>query len=620
MSVSLKPVAAWNLATPANGVAMYNDTVKPLKENIEAVAAQVDKCVQVEPQNFTKAEKDQARKNLDADNGRVHRFCLYWSDIPYGENSTYCLLGDMEQLNAEGTDVLPVTKERLYEIYKNNEVLSFTSYNYYNREKHWGIASDVDIYFQDGHEGDFDYLSVSISFSLPVQFHSMRYPERYTCHNFTFGPNSEKSPYIAVYGPNASGHSSAVGIYKMEIPDKSEVLPVFTSNIINKGGISYDEDTGEYFCKIENYAYNEITTPDSMTVDGQYVAEPTLVCYCDADSVAQNILTFIDLKVNFSASWHAPIKLKIIKRYREWRSSQEETYTVELHSQYTGTFENGKTYTILAVGGSRSGGLGSDLDLPNGAWFCLDCSQERKVHNLLYGILDNNATVPYLTDLDRFRTNSGKKYQCYVTAEEVIKWHDAGDEIVLHYTGNPSNFDNTFMLRSFDDQSSGDSKRCRLEFVSFLYGTVFQQIIFITNSSGYLYVSTVGSSDFEMHKFAYTSGVISGIYDGVASVQSNLSFNTLTVPDTFGGDLTIAIAQNYHDAVNCDILITSHVDGCRVFVRINQESVYDMLWTTEGNTLSANKKYLLSVRGNCCSLKEVAALQQPAEPTPSENE
>ena len=612
--MNLKPVAAWNLATPANGVAMYQDTIKPLKENIETVAEQLNKCVQVEPQNFTKAEKDQARKNLDADNGRVHRFCLYWSDIPYGENSTYCLLGDMEQLNEEGTDVLPVTKERLYEIYKNNEVLSFTSYTYNNREKHWGIASDVDIYFQDGHEGDFDYLSVSISFSLPVQFHSMRYPERYTCHNFTFGPNYEKSPYIAVYGPNASGHNASVGIYSMEIPDKTEVLPVFTSNIIGKGNIAYDEDTGEYSCRISNYSYNEITTPDSMTVDGQYVKEPTLVCYCDIPGSQQNILTFIDLKVNFSASWHAPIKLKIVKRYREWRSSQEETYTVELHSQYSGTFANGKTYTILVVGGSKSGGLGSDPDLPNGAWYCLDCSQERKVHNLLYGIQESSTTVPYLTDLDRFRTNSGdKKYQCYVTAEEVIKWHDAGDEIVLHYTANPSNSDNTFMLRSFADQSSGDSKACRLEFVSFLYGTVFQQINFITNSDGYLYVSTVGGSDFEQHKFAYTSGVISGIYDGVASVQSNLSFNTLTVPDTFGGDLTIAIAQNYQDAVNCDILITSYVDGCHVFVRINQGSVYDMLWTTEGNTLSANKKYLLSVRGNCCSLKEVAALPQSSE-------
>lgn len=65
MSVSLKPVAAWNLATPANGVAMYNDTVKPLKENIEAVTAQVDKCVQIEPQNFTPEEKETARANID---------------------------------------------------------------------------------------------------------------------------------------------------------------------------------------------------------------------------------------------------------------------------------------------------------------------------------------------------------------------------------------------------------------------------------------------------------------------------------------------------------------------------------------------------------------------------
>lgn len=616
--MNLKPVAAWNLATPANGVAMYNDTVKPLKENIEAVAAQVDKCVQVEPQNFTKAEKDQARKNLDADNGRVHRFCLYWSDIPYGENSNYCLLGDMEQLNEEGTDVLPVTKERLYEIYMNNEVLAFTSYNYYNREKHWGIASDVDIYFQDGHEGDFDYLSVSISFSLPVQFHSMRYPERYTCHNFTFGPNSEKSPYIAVYGPNATGHNSSVGIYSMEIPDKSEVLPVFTSDIIGKSSITFDEETGEFSCRISNYTYNEITTPDSMTVDGQYVAEPTLVCYCDADSVAQNILTFIDLKVNFSASWHAPIKLKIVKRYREWRSTQTETYTVELHSQYSGTFENGKTYTILVVGGSKSGGLG-DLDSPNGAWFCLDCSQERKVHNLLYGIQENSSTVPYLTDLDRFRTNSGdKKYQCYVTAEEVIKWHDAGDEIVLHYASDPSNTDNTFMLRSFADQSSGDSKACRLEFASFLYGTVFQQIIFITNSDGYLYVSTFGGADFEQHKFAYTSGISSEISDGVATVI-NHSFVTLTVPATFTGDsITITVTSTYNDAANCDILITSNA-ACNVLVRINQGSVYDMLWT-ESNTIAADKKYLLSVRGNCCSLKEATTLQQPAEPTPSENE
>lgn len=613
MSVSLKPVAAWNLGTPANGVAMYNDTVKPLKENIEAVAAQVDKCVQVEPQNFTKAQKDQARKNLDADNGRIHRFCLYWSDIPYGQDSAgnqlyYCLLGDMEQLNEEGTDVLPVTKERLYEIYKNNEVLSFTSYVYGNSEKHWGIASDVDIYFESGHEGDFDYLSVSISFSLPVQFHSMRYPERYTCHNFTFGPNHEKSPYIAVYGPNATGHSSSVGIYSMEIPDKSEVIPVFTSDIIGKNSVTFDEETGEYSCRISNYAYNEITTPDSMTVDSQYVAEPTLVCYCDVKTPMQNILTFIDLKVAFSASWHASIKLKIVKRYIEWRDNQEDTFTVELHPQYTGTFENGKTYTILAVGGSKSGGLG-DLDLPNGAWFCLDCSQERKVHNLLYGIQDDNhTTVPYITDLDRFRTNSGgKKYQCYVTAEEVIKWHDAGDEIVLHYTANPTDYDNTFMLRSFDDQSSGDSKRCRLEFVSFLYGTVIQQINFITNNDGYLYVSSVGGSDFEQHKFAYTSGIISEIYDGVASVI-NRTFETLTVPATFSGDLTIAVTSTYNDAANCDILITSNA-ACNVFVRINQGSVYDMLWT-DTNTIAADKKYLLSVRGNCCSLKEATALPQ----------
>ena len=622
MSVSLKPVTAWNLGTPANGATMYRDTIKPLKENIESVAAQVDKCVQVEPQNFTKAEKDQARKNLEADNGRIHRFCLYWSDIPYGVDSAgnqlyYCLLGDMEQLNEEGTDVLPVTKERLYEIYKNNEVLSFTSYVYSNREKHWGIASDVDIYFQDEHEGDFDYLSVSISFSLPVQFHSMRYPERYTCHNFTFGPNNEKSPYIAVYGPNASGHSSSVGIYSMTIPDKSEVIPVFTSNPINKGSIDYDEDTGEYFCRIENYAYNEIITPDSMTTPGGvFVQEPTLVCYCDMPNEHQNILTFIDLKVNFAASWHAPIKLKIIKRYPEWRSSQVETYTVELHSQYTGTFKNGKTYTILAVGGSKSGGIGG-LDLPNGAWFCLDCSQERKVHNLLYGIQDDNHTsVPYLTDLDRFRTASGdKKYKCYVTAEEVIKWHAAGDEIVLHYAYDPTNYDNTFMLRLFQDQSSGNSKACRLEFVSFLYGTVIQQINFITNNDGYLYVSEFGNSDFEQHKFAYTSGVISDISDGVASVI-NHSFETLTIPATFSGDLTIVVTSTYNDAVNCDILITSNA-ACDVFVRTEQGSVYDMLWTDD-NAIAADKKYLLSVRGNCCSLKEAVALQQPS--TPSENE
>ena len=65
MSVSLKPVTAWNLGTPANGVAMYNGTVKPLKENIESVAAQVDKCVQVEPQTFTPEEKEIARTNID---------------------------------------------------------------------------------------------------------------------------------------------------------------------------------------------------------------------------------------------------------------------------------------------------------------------------------------------------------------------------------------------------------------------------------------------------------------------------------------------------------------------------------------------------------------------------
>ena len=484
-----------------------------------------------------------------------------------------------------------------------------------------GIAADVDIYFESEHEGDFDYLNVSISFYLPVQFHCMRYPERYTCHNFTFGPNNEKSPYIAVYGPNASGHSSSVGIYSMEIPDKSEVLPVLISNIVSKGSVVYDEETGEYSCRISNYAYNEITTPDSMTVNSQYAVEPTLVCYCDVPNSMQNILTYINLKVDFGAVWHAPIKLKVVKRYREWRTSQEETYTVELHSQYTGTFENKKTYTIIAVGGSKYGGLGSDYDLPNGAWYCLDCSQERKVHNLLYGIHDsNNATVPYLTDLDRFRTNMGDtKYQVYVTAEEIIKWHAAGDEIILHYTSNHKDFDNTFMLRSFDDQTSGDDKSCRLEFVSFLYGTVFQQINFITNSDGYLYVSTYGGSDFEQHKFAYTSGVISGIYDGVATVQSNLSFNTLTVPSSFTGDLTIVIAQSYSDAVNCDVLITAEAN-CDVFVRINQGSVYDMLWTSAGNSIEAGKKYLLSVRGNCCELKEVAALPQPAQPAPSENE
>lgn len=612
MSVSLKPVTAWNLGTPANGTTMYRDTIKPLKENIESVAAQVDKCVQVEPQTFTKAEKDQARKNLDADNGRIHRFCLYWSDIPEGEHTTYCLLGDMEQLNEEGTDVLPVTKERLYEIYKNNEVLLFTSYVYNNPQKHWGIAANVDIHFDSDHEGDFDYLSVDISFYLPVQSGVMRYPERYTCHNFTFGPNYEKSPYIAVYGPNATLHSSATGIYRMEIPDKSEVMPVFTSDIINKGNISYDEDTGEYFCRISNYSYNEITTKDSMTVDSQYVSEPTLVCYCDVPSAQQNVLTFIDLKVDFnSVVWHAPIKLKIVKRYTERRDGQTETFTVELHSQYTGSFENGKTYTILAVGGSKSGGLGSGLglDLPNGAWFCLDCSQERKVHNLLYGIQDDNHTaVPYITDLDRFRmTNDGRKYQCYVTAEEVIKWHAAGDEIVLHYASDPTNYDNTFMLRSFADQSSGDSKRCRLEFVSFLYGTVIQQINFITNNDGYLYVSTFGNGDFEQHKFAYTSGAISEIYDGVVSVI-NHSFETLTVPSTFSGELTIVVTSTYNDAVNCDILITSNA-ACDVFVRTDQGSVYDMLWT-DSNRITADKKFLLSVRGNCCSLKEATALPQ----------
>jgi len=65
MSVNLKPVKAWNFGTPANGVAMYQDTIKPLDDNIKALANVADKCVQVTAQEFTPEEKETARTNID---------------------------------------------------------------------------------------------------------------------------------------------------------------------------------------------------------------------------------------------------------------------------------------------------------------------------------------------------------------------------------------------------------------------------------------------------------------------------------------------------------------------------------------------------------------------------
>jgi len=643
MSVNLKPVKAWNFGTPANGVAMYQDTIKPLDDNIKALAEQANKCVQVEPQNFTKAEKDQARKNLDADNGRIHRFCLYWTDTPYGSSGeTCCLLGDMEQLNEQGTDVLPLTKERLYEIYKNNEVLLFTSYPYSSTQKHWGIAADVDIYFR-GEAGDFDNLYVDIRFYLPVQYHGMRDPECYQVCDFTL--NGEPSPYLLVKGPNATGHYNSRGEYKMALPDKGETIPLLSdlSHDVyqdeHKVSVSYDSEEGCWVGNIKNYCFNTLR----FRVSGSSSNNPEIRLYCDTtpnlnqSSSSEHwlydscLFTFVNVIFDYDEGTQPVIaKPYKFRFFRKMTVLGTETIN-ECQSGFAqGKWENRKPYCILVTGGYSKSFTHPELNPTDiGSWTVLN-EKTKQVHHVGFGGhtynnkgQDTGHTDTYLRNLDAY---DGDDYVetlkgfPKVTAEEVIKWRENGEIIILHYGQEIINeWDNEYHLYSFTNQSTRDSTTeeitnyaVRLEFTSVGHDpVVIETISFITNSSGYVILNGTEEHDVETLYVAARpekTAITHDISKGYVSIPAN-AVTVLTIPSGYAGNslnLNLNSVDIYQAPVDLSVEIHTEVSIDLKATLPDSSTVY---WVGGNNSITAGKDYLLRCTGHCCELLEISAQQ-----------